>query len=80
MREVTYYGNGRMKYNPEYHPNTGRPWTEEDLEYLCKYYDVDDLETLAMALGRTSNSVEAKKYELERQGKYEYYKNLNKYW
>lgn len=80
MQELTYDVKGRMRYNPDYHPNMGKTWTESDIEYACKYYEVDDLEVLAMALGRTADSVSVKINTLKRQGKFEYYKNLNKYW
>lgn len=78
--KVEYDANGRMKYHPEFHFNQGTPWTAEDTEYLCKYHTVDDLETIAMALGRTKTTVAEKLTKLKKQGKYEYYRNRNRYW
>ncbi len=80
MKTITYDARGRLNYNPFFHPNMGKTWTESDMEYLCKYYEIDDMKTLSLALGRTANSLVTKKLKLEQQGKYEYYKNLNKHW
>lgn len=71
---------GRIKYHPELHFNQGTKWAEEDLEYLCKFEVVDELESVALALGRTQASVFKKLKELRTKGLVEYYKNLNKYW
>lgn len=79
-REVIYDSKGRMSYHPIYHPNTNKPWTVSDIEYLCKYYNVDDLNTLALALGRTAVSISVKANILKRKGQFEHYKNLNKFW
>lgn len=78
--EITYSKNGRMNYHPEFHPNKGKPFTESDLEYLCKYYDHDGGQLMAMALGRTVKVVLSKVAELRKKGLYDYYKNLNKHW
>lgn len=80
MQEITYDKRGRMRYHPDYHPNMGKPWTQSDIEYLCKYFEVDDINALSFALGRTADSISVKVTRLQQQGKYEYYKNLNKYW
>jgi hypothetical protein len=69
-----------MKYHPAFHENQGTKWSEEDIEYLCKFERVDDLETLGMALGRTKATIAEKLYQLKKQGKYEHYRNLNKFW
>lgn len=78
--QVTYDVCGRMQYHPSYHDKQGTKWTEEDVEYLCKYESIDQLETLAMALGRTKATIAEKLYRLKRNGKYDYYRNLNKHW
>lgn len=77
---VEYDDQGRIKYNPFYHTNQGKPWTMSDLEYLCKYSEVDELESMAMALGRTKNTVAEKLYQLRKNHRYELYRNLNRYW
>lgn len=72
--EITYYTNNRMKYHPEFHFNHGKVMTEEEMEYLCYFYDVDDLQSLAFALGRTESTLSHKYYLLKKQGKVEQYK------
>ena len=78
--EVQYDSCGRMKYHPEFHENNGTLWSEEDLEYLCKFEDKDDLEVLSLALGRTYATVAQKLSLLKKKGEYEYYRKLNKNW
>jgi hypothetical protein len=71
---------GRMAFHPEFHPNHGKPFSESDLEYLCKYFDVDPIRTLSFSLGRTEHTCATKVSQLKRKGLFEYYKNLNKHW
>jgi hypothetical protein len=78
--DVEYDSCGRMKYHPFFHDKQGTKWTEEDIEYLCKYADIDNLETLGMALGRTKATVAEKLHKIRKAGKYDYYRTLNKYW
>jgi hypothetical protein len=78
--EVQYDSCGRMLYHPDFHENQGKKWSEEDMEYVCKFAGIDDLETLAMALGRTKATVAEKLSMLRKQNRFERYKNLNKYW
>ncbi|WP_108669527.1 DNA-entry nuclease [Peribacillus acanthi] len=77
---VEYDSQGRIKYHPELHNKQGLPWSEEDLEYLCKYESIDDRQTIAMALGRTVTTVDTRLHLLKKTGRFEYYKNLNKHW
>jgi hypothetical protein len=78
--EVQYDSCGRMLYHPEFHENQGKKWSEEDLEYVCKYSTVDQLETLALTLGRTKTTVAEKLSSLKKKNKFEHFRNLNKYW
>jgi len=71
---------GQMKYHPEFHKNHKKSFTESDLEYLCKFYDVDGAKLISMALGRTEAAVRSKLSNLKKRGLFEYYKNLNKHW
>lgn len=80
METVTYDRLGRMDYNPEFHHNHCTKFTEADLEYMCKFYEVDPIQRLSMALGRTEKTIRNRVRELRVKGKYEYYKNLNKHW
>jgi len=77
---VEYDKHGRMKYNPYYHSEHGHKMTEEELEYLCRYWDIDGVKTMAMALGKTEKTLQSKVNLLKKNGKFEYYKNLNRYW
>lgn len=71
---------GRMQYHPDFHPNHGVKMTEEELEYLCKFCEVDDWRTMAFALGRTEHTLRTKVNDLKKDGRFEYYKNLSKHW
>jgi hypothetical protein len=68
--------NYRMRYNPEFHENHGKPWTVQELVYLCSSYDGMKKADIAAALGRTHGTVLSKAYELKKSGRYEYFKNL----
>lgn len=80
MQTIEYDGLGRMKYHPEFHQNYKKPFTEEELEYMCKYWHLDDSKTMALALGKTETATTQKMSDLKRRGLCEYYRNLNKYW
>lgn len=80
LNGIEYDSCGRIKYHPDLHYNQGNAWTEEDLEYLCKFSDFDHLESVAMALGRTKTTVSQKLTNLRKKGLVDYYRNLNKYW
>ncbi len=77
---VKYDKYGRMLYHPEFHPNHKKPYTEEELEYLCKFWDFDDRKTMSFALGRPETSISTKVTELMKQNKFLYYKHLSKHW
>jgi hypothetical protein len=71
---------GRLQFDPEYHPNHRTSWSESDLEYLCKYAEIDGYRKISMALGRTEKTCSSKLDKLKQNGRYEYYKNSNKHW
>lgn len=77
MPEVAYDSSGRMKYNPEYHFNQGKPYTLSELVYICQQYRMGNRKTLSMAVGRTEGTLAALIYKLKKSGEFEYYKNLN---
>ncbi|WP_255298416.1 DNA-entry nuclease [Brevibacillus dissolubilis] len=77
---IEYDEQGRMKYHPEFHPNHGKRFSIEELEYMCKFYEYDSVRTMALALGRTEATIASKVRELRQAGKFEYYKNLNMFW
>ncbi len=68
--------NHRMRYNPEFHDNHGKRWTDDDLAYLCASWYGMNKADIAMALGRTHGTVLSKAYDLKRSGKFEHYKRL----
>ncbi|MFC7443457.1 DNA-entry nuclease [Laceyella putida] len=78
--EIRYDRFGRMEYHPDFHPNHKRPFSESDLEYLCKFWETDHRQTMAFALGRTEHTLGVKVASLKKRGLYEYYKSLNKHW
>lgn len=71
---------GRMKFHPDFHPNTGKRFSEEEYEYLCKFACFDGLRSVAFALGRTEVSIQNQLQILMKQGKFGYYKRLDKYY
>jgi hypothetical protein len=71
--------HGRMLYHPEFHFNHRKPFTEEELEYLCKFYEVDHTRSPGFALGKTEHTLRAKVNYLKKIGRYEYYKKLNRH-
>ncbi|MGG3871414.1 DNA-entry nuclease [Brevibacillus laterosporus] len=66
----------RMKYHPDFHTNQGKPWSTEELQYLCRFYDHDHGRAIAFALGRTETTLRTKVDLLKRKGMFEYYKHL----
>jgi hypothetical protein len=78
--EVEYDRFGRMKRNSIYHQNQGKPFTVNELEYICKYWHADHMDDIGLALGRTGISLAQKVSMLKKEGKFYYYKNLNRHW
>ncbi|MBO8172428.1 MAG: DNA-entry nuclease [Bacillaceae bacterium] len=76
--DIEFDAHGRMKYHPDFHPNHGKPFTEEDLEYLCTFYEVDNKRSLSFAIGKTEHVCRTKYYELKRKGLVDYYKDRYK--
>jgi hypothetical protein len=70
----------RMKYHPDFHFNHGKSFTEEELEYICKYYEIDGSRTIGFALGRTENTIRTIIGKLIRSGKFAFYKNRGLYY
>jgi hypothetical protein len=73
---IVYDRNGRMLYHPEFHDRHGQPFTKEELAYLCKFWDIDDCQTLAFALGRTEFTLKTKVRRLRKQQMFDRYKEL----
>lgn len=68
--------NRRMRYNPEFHENHRKPFTKEDLIYMCSMWDSMKKADIAMALGKTHGTVLSKAHLLRKNGRFEYYKKL----
>jgi hypothetical protein len=71
---IEYDNRGRLKYHPEFHPNQGERLNDEELAYLCKFYEVDSLKSLSLALGRTERTLTNKVNYLRKKGLFDYYK------
>ncbi|WP_340397782.1 DNA-entry nuclease [Paenibacillus sp. FSL E2-0202] len=75
---ITYDSSGRMEYHPDFHFSRGLPFSQEDLEYLCTFYGVDDARTLSFALGKTEHVCRVKFAKLKSQGRIDYYRDCYK--
>lgn len=69
--------NNRMVYDPEYHENYGKRWTDEDLAYLVQMRPGTKWADISLALGRTHDTCADKYYKLKKAGKLDYYKSLD---
>lgn len=70
--------NHRLRYNAEFHENHGKPFTKDDLIYMCSMWDSMKKADIAMALGRTHSTILSKKYYLKKIGLFDYYKRLGR--
>lgn len=77
--EVEFDSDGIMKYHPCFHQNLGKNFTESDMEYLCKYVG-DGMNMMSMALMHPPKAIATKLSRIRKAGKFDYYKNLNRYW
>lgn len=68
--------NHRMKYNPEFHENHGKPFTVKELVYMCSMWHSTKKADIAMALGRTHGTVLSKANSLRKSGEFEHFKKL----
>lgn len=68
MSPIEYDKCGRMKFNPELHQNNGKPWSQEDLNYLIDWYEKIGLEEMSLAVGRSEVTVAAKVGYLRKKG------------
>lgn len=79
-KKIVIDKSGRMAYHPDYHFSHGLPFTESDLEYICKYYESDETRNIAFAIGKTEHTIRTKINHLKKNNLYDYYKNLNRHW
>lgn len=66
---VEYDKCGRMKYNPNLHDRQGKPWNDEEKEYLINWYTIIGLEEMSLALGRTEGTIAQKVHQFRSQGR-----------
>jgi hypothetical protein len=64
----------RMNYHPLYHDRQGQTWTVEELQYLCTWHDVDGLNKVGLALGRTAKTLSSQLGNIRKNGLYEIYR------
>lgn len=69
IHPVEYDKCGRMKYNPDLHFNQGKPWNDDDIDYLIEWYTIIGLEEMSLALGRTEGTVANKVNQFRNQGR-----------
>jgi hypothetical protein len=74
-KTIQYDSLGRIKYHPKYHTKHRKPFTKDDLIYICKYWEFDNVKDLSFALGKTEMTLASKISELKKKGQYELYKN-----
>ncbi len=73
--------NRRLRYTPELHENHNRPWSLNDLIYLCGMWDSakrGERKAIALGLGRTYGTVTYKVWVCKRDGSYEHYVEMFK--
>lgn len=75
---ITYDSCGKMKYHPDFHFSHGEPYSQEDLEYLCTFFGIDDTRSLSYAIGKTEGTCRKKYKELWESGKVDFYRNSYK--
>ncbi len=66
----------RLKYSQEMCERHYKPFTTNELVYLCQYYGNISSRELAMALGRTQKAILNKISKMKKSGEYEFYKKI----
>lgn len=65
INKIKYDDYNRMLYHSGFHPNQRKLFTESELEYICKYFEFDELRTIAFAVGRTEAVITVKIIQLK---------------
>ncbi|KGI44963.1 hypothetical protein KY54_06590 [Clostridium tetani] len=65
--KLEYDRYGRMKYNPFFHGNTRKPWSQEDINYLLEWHGKIDGEEMSFALERTIVSIYQKYAKIKKE-------------
>jgi len=66
---ITHDKYGRMNYNPEFHKNNGKVWTEDEKQYLAEWLEKIGMEEMSFALERTEKSIYTMAGKLRKLGK-----------
>ncbi|GIP14374.1 hypothetical protein J40TS1_00160 [Paenibacillus montaniterrae] len=72
---IQYDKQGRMVAHPDFHPNHGKPFSVDDLEYLCMFYETDNVRSLSYALGKSEHVIAVKYSRLKQEGLVEFYRD-----
>ena len=80
LAEVEYDKQGRLKYNPLFHPNHKGKWNMEDLSYVCRFYDYDEISSISLGVGRTPQTIANTVSEMKKDGLFTHYKELYDRW
>lgn len=57
-----------------------KPYTEEELEYLCRFSEIDGVPSIACGLNRSQLSIYKKIQKLKTTGRYEHYRSCHIYY
>lgn len=75
---IEYDKYNRMLYHPDFHFSHGKPFSQEELEYLSMFYEVDDTRTMSFALGKTEHTLRVRYNRLKSEGLVDHYRAC--YW
>lgn len=76
---IEYDPTGRMKYHPDYHTKRGEQFTEDELCYLSKFYEIDGKASISLALDLPESAVQTRYRRLVKDGLVEHYRKLEFY-
>ena len=65
---IEYDKYGRMKRHSAFHSNVGKPFTQEDVQYLINYYSIAGAEEMSFALERPIISIQELACKLRKKG------------
>ena len=71
--------NRRMRYSPKFHGKHYRPYTVEELAYMCSMRESMKVKDIAMALERTPGSITSQIYLLKKNNDFEKYKEMGEW-
>lgn len=57
-----------------------KPFTEEELEYLCRFSEIDGVPSIAYALNRSKRSIYKQIQKLKASGRYEHYRTCHTFY